>query len=249
MCWKVAIAAIIWLVSMIRPLQFSDGWLWKTAAWLASPFSAVVSALQPLLGGPAHWLIRRAYQPGGLYEKEDLLDIIKLQRRQIDNRISDGDLKSAIGALSFSDKTVSSVMVPRRQVKWVAANEVIGPLLMDELHKTGQTRFGVVKEASKSGNPQVVGTLYLKDLLENLEAKGRIRDIMHAGAHFINESQNLREALDGFLQAGQYLLIVTNNFEEVAGVISFEDVLEQILGEKIRESRQNSGQEPEPKVE
>jgi CBS domain containing-hemolysin-like protein len=56
---------------------------------------------------------------------------------------------------------------------------------------------------------------------------------MKKGATFIKESQTLREALAGFLKTQHHLFVVVNDFEEISGVISLEDVMEQILGEKI----------------
>ena len=50
---------------------------------------------------------------------------------------------------------------------------------------------------------------------------------------FINEDSNLRQALSAFLKTHHHLLIVVNSFEEMVGVLSLEDVLEQILGKQI----------------
>jgi CBS domain containing-hemolysin-like protein len=124
-------------------------------------------------------------------------------------------------------------MLPRRQIKWVAASDSVGPMVMDELHQSSQIRFPVVKEITKAANPEIVGVLNLKDLLESLENKGRIRDIMHKGASYINESQDLIDAVDGFLTSGQFLLIVVNNFEEVVGVLTIEDVFKLMFGAEI----------------
>lgn len=231
----LAVLAIVLLTSMQRPIKSVDSWLVSFAAWLAPLVAVPISLLQPVLRRPARWLIRPAGDSTGMYEKEDLLEFLKAQGRQIDNRISADDLKIVAGALSFSDKTVSSVMTPRRRVKWVVASDPIGPMVMDELHKTGQIRFPVVKQAVKAGTPEVVGSLYLKDLLEHLEDKGHVRDIMLPGANYINESQTLRGALDGFLQSGRHLLIVVNNFEEIAGALTLEELLTQILGGKSAE--------------
>ncbi|HSX27481.1 MAG TPA: CBS domain-containing protein [Patescibacteria group bacterium] len=222
---------IVWLVWMSKPLDRSSGWLFKSASLLAPLITPFISFLQPIL---SHLTRRKSHRNDArIYEKEDLLEFLKIQARQVDNRIVDKDLKTAASSLSFGDKTVGSIMIPRREIKWVMTSDPIGPMVMDELHKTGHTRFPVVKEIIKSGNPEIVGVLYLKDLLDHLEDKGRIRDIMYPGINFINESQNLHEALDGFLKSGQYLLIVVNNFEEIVGMIILEDVLEQIFGEKI----------------
>jgi CBS domain containing-hemolysin-like protein len=53
---------------------------------------------------------------------------------------------------------------------------------------------------------------------------------MHPGASFIDETQSLSDALAEFLKTGSYLLVVTNNFEEVTGVVTLEQVLGQIFG-------------------
>ena len=233
----LAIMTATWLTW--RPLKRRDSRLVSLVVLITPLFSYLISLLQPILTRVPYR--SKPHPPSGLYEKDDLLDFLKSQARQADNRISVQDLKTAHGALSYADKTVGQVMTPRRKVKWIAANDPVGPMVMDELHKTGQSRFPVVKEVSKSGNPEVVGTLYLKDLLEHLEDKGRLRDIMHPGASFINESNNLRTALDGFLKSGQYLLVVVNNFEETVGILTFEAVLEQVLGEKIVEDFENYG--------
>lgn len=206
------------------------------ATMVAPIFSTAVSVLQPILKQPANWLVKPVKPSYGLYEKEDLQELLKSQVRAPGSRIAGDDLKLAFDALGFSDKSVADAMTPRRKVKWVAAGDTIGPMLMDELHKTGNLRFPVVKEITKSGTPEVVGSLYLNDLLEHLEDKGRIRDIMLLGANYVNESQNLLVALDGFLKSGRHLLLVVNNFEEIAGVLTLEDIFERIIGRKIEDN-------------
>jgi CBS domain containing-hemolysin-like protein len=230
-----------WLGLFVALLALWAVWMGKEskvrsfgiAATAAPVFTKVVAFLQPLLSWLSTWSNKTPLRPTGLYEKEDLLELLKLQARQPDNRISESELKTVRGALSLVDKSVGDVMLPRREIKWVAASDAVGPMVMDELHKSGQNRLPVVKEVTKSTVPEIVGTLYLKDLLDHLEDKGRIRDIMHSGVSYINESQDLRSAVDGFLKSGQYLLVVVNNFEEVVGVITLEDVLSQMFGGEL----------------
>jgi CBS domain containing-hemolysin-like protein len=66
---------------------------------------------------------------------------------------------------------------------------------------------------------------------------------MKKGVSFIKENQTLREALNEFLKSQNHLLIVANDFNEIAGVISLEDVMEQILGQKIVDES-NQPQDP-----
>ncbi|MBI2285527.1 CBS domain-containing protein [Candidatus Saccharibacteria bacterium] len=235
--WLGLATAVVtfWLVWKGHSPRTIGGWRLSLSALAAPLFTAFVSFLQPFLGWFTDWLKRISplYPPTGLYEKEDLLEFLKIQARQPDNRIPSSDLKTAGSALSLGDRTIGDVMLPRRQIKWVAVGDPIGPMVMDELHKSGQVRFPVVKETTKAANPEVVGVLYHNNLLEHMEDKGRIRDIMHPGVSYINESRNLRGALDGFLKSGQLLLVVVNNFEEVVGVVTLEDIFGKIFGDKI----------------
>ena len=56
---------------------------------------------------------------------------------------------------------------------------------------------------------------------------------MKPDVYFINEEQDLRQALGVFLSSQSHLLIVVNSFEEFVGILSIEDVMEQILGQPI----------------
>jgi CBS domain containing-hemolysin-like protein len=266
--WSGLITAllVVWLVWMNRSPKAYGGWRLYIAALFAPLAAALASLLQPVLGRLTAWFKRFSplSPPTGLYEKEDLLEFLRIQARQPDNRISADELKTARGALSLSDKTIGDAMLPRRKIKLVAAGDSIGPMIMDELHQSGQTRFPVVKEVTKAASPEIVGALYLNDLLERLEDKGRIRDIMHPGVSYVNEAQSLLNTLDAFLKSGRYLLVVVNNFEEVVGILMLEDVLQQIFGGKVSDEfdryhdirsvasvngQQSGGQQTEAKVE
>jgi CBS domain containing-hemolysin-like protein len=233
--WLATIVVVFfaWLAIWARSPS-PGGWIGGLAS-LSTKYQAwLLSVLQPVLGRIGSWLppASRVHFHTGLYEKKDLLELLHAQNKQTDNRIAPSDLKIAAGAMSFGDKTVSSVMTPRRKVKLVNASDTIGPLLMDELHKSGFSRFPVVKDSAKTAAPEVVGTLYLSDLI-GYEAKGKVKDLAKPDVYFINEESNLRQALSAFLKTHHHLLIVINSFEEMAGVLSIEDVLEQIIGNQI----------------
>jgi CBS domain containing-hemolysin-like protein len=222
-----------WLIIMNQRLSV-DGFLWKIASVLAVPTVSVLGFLQPVFSR----LMRkaRALKPvhvhTGLYDKEDLLELLNNQNSQIDNRVPEEDLKIAFGALTFGSKTVASVMTPRREIKLVAATDSVGPLLMDELYESGFSRFPVVSAPTKAANPEIIGTLYLRDLIHH-EGSGKVKDLMKKKVYYINEAQTLRQAFDAFLKTQHHLLVVVNNFEEITGVITLEDVIEQIISEKI----------------
>jgi CBS domain containing-hemolysin-like protein len=240
--WWLAVVAILiasWLVFFWSPARRTHGWLWWTAAVLAVPLVSLLSLTDPIfsrLGKLLRFLPPHGHT--GLYQKEDLIDLLQTQGRQPDNRISELEAKMVYGALTFSDKNIGQVMTPRKAARFVAATEPIGPMLMDELHKSGFTYFAVIKDSSKSSTLEVIGILNFNDLIGH-EEHGTIRDVMQSGVSFINEDQTLHDALAAFLKTRHHLLVVVNNFEEVAGVISLEDVLYQILGKKISSDFEN----------
>jgi metal transporter CNNM len=232
--WLAAIAMAVtaWLLVWARfP---GSGWAGGLAAITAPYLAWFLAFTDPVLRRLAAVLPpgRRVHIHTGLYEKNDLLEFLNRQNKQIDNRISPADLKIAANAIEFGGKTVGSVMTPRRKVKLVEANESVGPMLMDELHQSGFSRFPVVKDSAKSATPEVVGTLYLNNLI-GYEGGGKVKDLARREVYYINEDATLRHALSAFLKTHHHLLIVINKFEELVGVLSLEDVLEQILGKQI----------------
>ncbi len=232
----IVIAIAAYLTLAWHPRGRGNGWLWVSAAIVSPAAASILNFLRPVLDFVARFI--QSLQPvrvhTGLYEKEDLLELLNSQKKQADSRISEEELKIARGALTFGDKKVADIMTPRRKVKFLTASDTVGPMLMDELHKSGLSRFPVVRELTK-GEPSVIGTFYIKnvDLEDMTGSHVKVGDLMRRDASFINEEQTLRQALAGFLKTHHHLLVVVNQFEEVVGVLSMEDVIEQILGEPI----------------
>jgi CBS domain containing-hemolysin-like protein len=233
--WWPAVAVMVigaWLV--VWGKFSADGWAGSAAAFFAPAHAKFLYYSQPVFGPVGRLLPpgRRVSIHTGLYEAKDLLDFLNRQNKQLDNRITPADLEIARNSLTFGDKTVGSVMTPRRAVKFAKADDSVGPVLTDELHKTGFSRFPVAKDSAKAATPQIVGTLYLNNLV-GYDGNGKVKDLMKHEVYFINEDASLRQALGAFLKTHHHLLIVVNNFEEMAGVLTLEDVLEQILGKQI----------------
>lgn len=231
--------AWIALVVSMAVLWFGFAWLPKTRvtkfgnilARIVTPqLSWLLDKLHPILNRIGVFA-RRHHSIAihtGLYQKEDLLDLLNRQKTQVDSRITDDELSIAKNALTYGDKLVRSVLTPRRVVKMVSATDAIGPVLMDELHANGHSRFPVYQD--KPDN--IIGTLYLRDLMA-AKAGGRVRDLMVKNVYYVQEEGTLDHVLQAFLKTKHHLFIVVNNFEELVGIVTIEDVLEQILGKPI----------------
>lgn len=202
----------------------------KIVVWLTPVVTWLLSHLQPLFGRLGRFIAR--HRPvivhTGLYEKEDFLRLLERQKDQEDSRFTNEELSLVAHALTYSDKMVSDVMVPRKVVKSVKADEAIGPIMMDELSKSGHSRFPVYQDNEEN----IVGTLFLRDLV-NIRKGGLVRNTMDASVFYVHEDYTLEQALHAFLKTKRHMFIVINGFEEFVGIITIEDILEQVIGHKI----------------
>lgn len=130
---------------------------------------------------------------------------------------------------SFDSRSVRDVMTPISVVDTVVVHDALGPLVLDDLHKTGHSRFPVIDGDAH----HVVGILYLHDIINLKTAKRTVEEAMDPRVHYIHENQPLEQALSGFLKTHHHLFIVVNDYRETVGVLALEDVIEALLGRKI----------------
>lgn len=145
-----------------------------------------------------------------------------------DTDISRDELRIMGHALTFGDKVVHDIMTPYKDVASVSINETISPVVLDELHGSGHSRFPVTSEDGK----QTVGILYMHDL-HDVKGHSTVKEVMRKHVYFVNEDRELEHVLQAFRRTKQHLFIVVNTAAEPVGVIAIEDVVEQILGQPI----------------
>lgn len=145
--------------------------------------------------------------------------------------LSDDERLVIQSSLSFESKLVGESMTPRAVVETIDKNEVLGPLVLDDLHKTGYSRFPV----TDGDIDHVVGMLYIQDLLaiDGKRNSTSVEKAMDKRVYYIKDTQSLKEALGAFIKTRHHLFIVVNEFRETVGVLSLEDVLESLIGRKI----------------
>jgi CBS domain containing-hemolysin-like protein len=238
----VVIRTYPWPLALVGVLVI----VWAGFAWLPSTKVTVVSRrLAQLMTPPLAWLLNylppvlerlglmvrkhsKAVVHTRLYEAEDMVELLKQQEKQADNRVAKDEIEIAIHALTFGQKIVREHMTPLSQVKMVKITDSIGPLLMDDLHKSGHSRFPVYE--GKKAN--LVGTLYVHDLANRAHG-GTVKSILRPEVFYVHEEQTLYQTLQAFLKTKHHLYIVVNRFEEMVGIITVEDVIEQIIGRPI----------------
>lgn len=160
-------------------------------------------------------------------DKEQLLEVLKDARER---ELLDTDTLSMIeGALQVSDLRVRDIMIPRAEMVYLKRDDPLEKILEIAV-KSAHSRFPVTGE----DKGEVVGILLAKDLLSFCQGNGRrafnIRDLLRS-AVFVPESKRLNVLLKEFRSSRNHMAIVVDEYGSAAGLVTIEDVLEQIVGE------------------
>ncbi|MCD9029753.1 CBS domain-containing protein [Luteimonas sp. BDR2-5] len=158
--------------------------------------------------------------------REDLLEL--LRDTHADGLIDADTLRMFEGALGISSKTVGDVMVPRAQMVALSADARFIDL-MKQVVESGHSRFPVHGE----DKDEILGILLAKDLLRGVVADngpGTIHGLLRP-AVLIPESKKLNVLLREFRLSRNHMAIVIDEYGGVAGLVTIEDLLEEIVGE------------------
>lgn len=216
-------AAYVWLPA--RRVRGVSIWvavqLAPAFAWLLNYVHPVIDKLAALTG--RHW---PAVVHTGLYDRDDLLELLHYQQNQPDSRVDKSEINIAMHALSFGDRKVRDIMISRSKVQAISADETIGPVLMNEVHQHGFSEL-LVYDGKKDN---IIGLLRVQDLV-GARAGGSVRALVRPDLHFVNEEQSLSDALRAVLKSKQHMFVVLNSFKEFVGVTTARDVLAQLVGQ------------------
>jgi magnesium and cobalt transporter len=182
---------------------------------------------QPSSGSTGRWLKRITQSMSG--EPRDLAELIESLRVASERGLFDGDaLVMLEGVLAVADMQVRDIMVPRSQMVFVGRDES-AERLVEMAVESGHSRFPVIGE----DRDQILGILLAKDLLR-LQAAGNdsfeIREYMRPVV-FVPESKRLNVLLKEFRRNHNHIAMVVDEYGGICGLVTIEDVIEQIVGE------------------
>ncbi|MDN0075896.1 transporter associated domain-containing protein [Crenobacter sp. SG2303] len=162
------------------------------------------------------------------HEPEDREELVAQLRSAFERNLMDADALAMIeGVLNFSEMTVRDVMVPRSQMDVLRADDPIErflPFVVEMAH----SRFPVVGH----DKDDVLGVLLAKDLLryftspDTFDLRASLRKPV-----FVPESKPLNTLLKDFRSARYHMAIVVDEYGGVCGLVTIEDVIEQIVGD------------------
>lgn len=198
----------------------------KLTLFVTPAILGLLNYLHPILGRSSEAVRRRTSinEHTGMYEKEDLVRLIEQLQWQKNSRFTPEELEIAHRALTFDSRKVGDIISKTKKLKSVLANDIVGPLLIDDLHKS-QVDYALVR-AKKGGEP--VGTLAFRDL--GIASEGKVADLMDDKVYYVHQNDSLADVLHAFFVTNQPVFVVVNSFEELLGIVSVENILHQLLG-------------------
>ncbi|HEY6609244.1 MAG TPA: hemolysin family protein [Candidatus Limnocylindria bacterium] len=205
-------------VVVARPIGFLQTLL-SPIVWLVTSISAV---LVRLLGG-------REKPLGGYLSTEELKILVETGSEQ--GEIEEEEKEMIHGVIELGDKAVHEVMVPRIGIRAVNVNDPLDEVI-DTIVLAGHSRLPVFDESLDN----IIGILYAKDLLPYLKGNGRgngpfdIRSLVRP-AVYVPESKPVDDLLHEMQVAKRHIAIVVDEYGGTAGLVTMEDVVEEIVGE------------------
>ncbi|HYI86064.1 MAG TPA: transporter associated domain-containing protein [Burkholderiales bacterium] len=161
-------------------------------------------------------------------EPGDRAELTQLLRSAYSRNLLDADALSIIeGALTVSEMAVRDIMIPRAQVDFIDINEPV-ETFVTRVIGTAHSRFPVIDQ----NRDDVIGVLLAKDLLRYYagEEEFNVREMLRP-AVFVPEAKRLNVLLREFRASRNHMAIVIDEYGGVAGLVTIEDVLEQIVGD------------------
>jgi putative hemolysin len=223
------------VVGELVPKGVALGHSETTALAVSAPVRGFFVLFKPLI-----WILQRSSElilralglqpPGGevdVYSEAELKML--LSRSTEEGQLEQQEQEMLYKVFDFADKEVSTVMVPRPEV--VALSIDLPPEeALAAVIESPYTRYPVYR----SSLDEVVGILHVRDLFSALNDRGiagvELEQLLRP-AHIVPETKDLAALLTEFRRANQHMAIVVDEYGDLEGIVTLEDLLEEIVGE------------------
>jgi Mg2+/Co2+ transporter CorB len=216
-------------VAILKPDDVARA-LSRPVIWTVLIFGPAVQAVQ--------WLVRMTLRPFGvkMSMETDVLAAHQEIRGAIEYHHDEGAVESRDrdmfrGLLDLSDLDVSQIMVHRKSIDMIDANLPINELV-EEAMAYSHTRIPLYRDDAEN----IIGILHVRDLMSAIaRAAGDYSQIditkLMREPWFIPDTTNLKSQLSAFLKAKSHFALVVDEYGALQGLVTLEDILEEIVGE------------------
>jgi CBS domain containing-hemolysin-like protein len=202
---------------IVRPMR-TVAWLLRPLVWFLNAFTAL---LVRLFGGHVR-------HQGPFVTEEELRMLVNYGEEEGVLEQEETEMINSI--FEFADTTVREVMVPRIDMVTLANDATVNQAV-DVALEGGFSRIPVYEESE--GVDEIIGILYTKDLLRQLREGHQaipVRDLVRP-AYFVPETKKLDELLREIRQNRIHMVVVVDEYGSVAGLVTIEDLVEEIVGD------------------
>ncbi len=240
----LAMTALVLIFAEVMPKTYAITNPERAAAGVAPIISVVVRVFSPVVNA-VRWLVRTILglmgvetDPGAsiLAAQEEIAGAIALHHSE--GAVMREDRDRLLGALDLSDRTVEEIMRHRRDIEMIDAEKTPGDILSQVL-ASPHTRLPVYR----GDDENILGVVHAKDLLREVDkllrtGAGRIAkltdlDILKVAMkpYFVPDTTPLDEQMRQFLKRRTHFALVVDEYGALRGLITLEDILEEIVGE------------------
>ena len=222
----VIVTSLILIVGEITPKIFANNRPVAVARFMARPLRLLNTLFKPLsklLVNSTSFMDKHLEKKKGEISMEDLSTAVEIATEESTQPEEKQMLK---GIASFSEKEVSAVMIPRIDIIGVEQGTEFLDMLAIVI-KSGFSRIPVYDETMD----KVTGILYVKDLLPYLDAQSYEWQKLVRPAFFVPENRKINDLFQDFREKKIHIAIVVDEYGGTSGLITMEDVIEEIVGE------------------
>jgi CBS domain containing-hemolysin-like protein len=230
------------LIGELVPKNFAIAKPFGTAVVAAIPMSWLNRLLRPVilfLNRAANWTVRQF----GIEPREELAGVRSLEELELmirssgkEGELDDAELSLLTRAISFTEKVAADVMVPRVSIDALSRHDSVSDLRR-LARETGHSRFPVYGEDLD----EIVGVVHVKDSFKVVAERRSISPVADIAttAMAVPASRPLDDLLIDMQRQSRALAVVVDEYGGTAGIVTIEDLLEEILGEIIDEHDQH----------
>ncbi|MBR3368750.1 CBS domain-containing protein [Candidatus Saccharibacteria bacterium] len=155
------------------------------------------------------------------------LELIEVLKRTPKNVLSSQEKNIIASIMNLENRRVSDLMIEKDDMIFVKDDEMLGPLNLDKLYKSGYSIFPVIDK-----NEKIIGIIKTASLnsLEIKEAKKAKKFLEKDKIIFLKESDSIKKVIDEFLKSNSLFFVVKNKDDEITGMLTFDIVVYYLLG-------------------
>ena len=205
-----------------------------TSRWCAGPlifFSWITRPVTNFLNFGSNRLVRLMGIKGSVEELETIHSpqeiVMLVKQSQESGQLDQQDVELIEGVFEFSDKSAREVMTPRTEIVALPVGATTEQVL-DRVTESGRSRYPVYRESIDD----IVGIVLVKQILGALHQQGEVRlsDLMRE-PHFVPRTREVEDILADMKRIKLHMAIVLDEYGGTAGLVTMEDLIEEIVGE------------------